>query len=159
MVLRIHRRVAAGALLMLASAAGLAQAQPGGAHPAPGASADGGRGRAARTTSPSSEAGAPRVRRWYRAEHASRRAARLRRRPLGEAAIRPARYEEVRSAAQEVLSRFPPDRYFYVGIGRSPSALVELLRAVVPDQTQSFPASGLSGRNRRGPIPPEPVDE
>jgi hypothetical protein len=54
-------------------------------------------------------------------------------------------YRHIAGAAREVLSRFPPDRYFYVGVGRSPSALIEILQAIVPHQAQGFPASGLGG--------------
>jgi hypothetical protein len=49
----------------------------------------------------------------------------------------------------ELLAAYPPDRYFYVGVGRSPSALVEALQAFVPHGAQGFPVSGLSARAGR----------
>lgn len=52
-------------------------------------------------------------------------------------------YPALKAAAKKLLTEFPPDRYYFVGVGRTPSALVGFLRTLSPDVATSVPASGL----------------
>jgi len=54
----------------------------------------------------------------------------------------PGEYETLRTIALETLSRFPPSRYSYVGIGRSPSPIIAMIQELTePGQAISLPAS------------------
>jgi hypothetical protein len=54
-------------------------------------------------------------------------------------------YQDVRNSTLDIVRRFPPDRYYYVGVGRSPMANVTLLQTLNPKIAMHFPASGLHG--------------
>ncbi len=56
-------------------------------------------------------------------------------------------YAQLRTATTELLRRYPADRSFFVGVGRSPAPLVAILQNLHPDLAINFPASGLSGRS------------
>jgi hypothetical protein len=59
-----------------------------------------------------------------------------------------ANYQAIKTYAIEVLRRYPPDRFYYVGIGRSPTTVIAMLKNLGPDLAMSFPASGLNDHAR-----------
>jgi hypothetical protein len=67
-------------------------------------------------------------------------------------------YEQLVHATKEILVRFPPETHFYVGVGRSPSGVLEALHALLPRRAQGFPASGLSDRAQHEISPAELVE-
>jgi hypothetical protein len=52
-------------------------------------------------------------------------------------------YESIRDAALEILRRYPPNEYLYVGIGRAPTSIVSFIKELNPKLAINFPASGL----------------
>jgi len=48
---------------------------------------------------------------------------------------------QVRDMAARILQEFPPDRYYYVGVGRSPTALIDFFRILDPGLACHLPAS------------------
>ena len=56
-----------------------------------------------------------------------------------------AQYRDIRTAALELMGRFPPDRYFYLGVGRDPSPVLAFLENLSPDISTQIPASGIKG--------------
>lgn len=61
-----------------------------------------------------------------------------------------AEYQELRDGALDILRRYPPSEYVYVGVGRSPSALFAVLENLAASGggplALVFPASGLQGQ-------------
>jgi hypothetical protein len=108
--------------------------------------------------SASSDRAPTRLRGWASRPHAAQKASKLERRVGPNEGISDEGYRHLIGATQELLAAYPPDRYFYVGVGRSPSALVEALQALVPHGAQGFPVSGLSARANRA-ISAEPRAE
>lgn len=49
-----------------------------------------------------------------------------------------------RSIALDIRRRFPPDQFYYVGSGRSPTIIVALLQAMAPDTVANIPFSSGS---------------
>ncbi|MFA6003162.1 MAG: hypothetical protein WC881_03755 [Elusimicrobiota bacterium] len=63
--------------------------------------------------------------------------------PVGTPAafdFEPGEYELFQDMAAEILQRFPPQRYYYVGVGRSPTVLLDILRALDPAIAGQLPA-------------------
>ncbi|MBK9070035.1 MAG: hypothetical protein IPL79_03370 [Myxococcales bacterium] len=52
-------------------------------------------------------------------------------------------YTQLRGDAEAVMTQLPPKTHYYIGVGRSPTALVTFLSLVAPDNAVSFPSSGL----------------
>ncbi|MBK9069735.1 MAG: hypothetical protein IPL79_01805 [Myxococcales bacterium] len=63
-------------------------------------------------------------------------------------------YTQLRGDAEAVMTQLPPKTHYYIGVGRSPTALVTFLSLVAPDNAVSFPSSGL-----RGGIAPQDIAE
>lgn len=54
---------------------------------------------------------------------------------------------QIRDVADEILKRFPPQEYAYVGVGRSPSALMAFMKALGLEQIFNVPLTGVRGAN------------
>lgn len=55
-------------------------------------------------------------------------------------------YADVKQVAQELIRRYPPDQYVYVGMGRSPTSVIAMLKAVLGDGAAvNVPMSGMAG--------------
>ncbi len=52
-------------------------------------------------------------------------------------------YREFRDATVELLGRYPPDRHYFIGVGRSPAPIIALLQNIDEGLARNFPASGL----------------
>jgi hypothetical protein len=50
-------------------------------------------------------------------------------------------YENLREYGRAIMKKFPLDRYYYVGVGRSAGAVIAFLKNVSPDIAANFPAS------------------
>lgn len=44
--------------------------------------------------------------------------------------IDPALYRGLRETAEELMRRYPPDQYYYIGLGRSPAGVMKMLEAL-----------------------------
>lgn len=63
--------------------------------------------------------------------------------PIAEPHLR-----DFQALAQRIARDFPPDRYFYVGVGRGPTPVTAFLRQLHPGDLVEVPVSGL--RYRQG---------
>ena len=54
-----------------------------------------------------------------------------------------ANYDAVKVYATSVLAEYPPDRYFYVGVGRTPGPVIAFLKNLGPDLAANFPSSAM----------------
>ncbi|OFZ84421.1 MAG: hypothetical protein A2603_03210 [Bdellovibrionales bacterium RIFOXYD1_FULL_55_31] len=52
-------------------------------------------------------------------------------------------YDETRDVALHILERFPPDQYWYVGLGRSPTPITAFLELLGVDGITTLPLSGM----------------
>ncbi len=52
-------------------------------------------------------------------------------------------YQDIRNSTLDLLRRFSPNEYFFVGVGRSPVSNIAFLQALNPGIAMHFPASGL----------------
>src|SRR5262245_43457385 len=41
-------------------------------------------------------------------------------------------YDDIQWYVREILTKYPPDRYYYVGVGRTPSAIIAMLKNLGP---------------------------
>ena len=64
-------------------------------------------------------------------------------------------YIHVSATAQDMLQRFSPKDYYYVGIGHLPSKLIAFVQALSPELGRTFPASGLGGGTKHSGIDAE----
>jgi hypothetical protein len=67
----------------------------------------------------------------------------------GQGHLSQTQYDQLKFVATEVLRRFPPKDNYYIGIGRSPSAIISMFQNLTSDKVSpeevamNFPASGL----------------
>lgn len=61
----------------------------------------------------------------------------------------PGEYESIRDVSLEVLERFPPSEYFYVGLGRSPTPITAFIAESFPGSTVTIPLSSISTQEPR----------
>jgi hypothetical protein len=52
-------------------------------------------------------------------------------------------YQDVKAYSKEILTRFPPDRFYYVGVGRTPGPIIAMLKNLGPDLAMNFPVSAM----------------
>ena len=52
-------------------------------------------------------------------------------------------YQNVRDVGVRLMKKFRPDKHFFIGVGRSPVALVTFLRELNDDLAMTFPASDM----------------
>lgn len=62
-------------------------------------------------------------------------------------------YRLLESVAEKILKDFPPAKYYYVGVGRSPSALIAYLEAIAPGTSGHLPVSKAKWANSIGVTP------
>jgi hypothetical protein len=60
----------------------------------------------------------------------------------------PRQYGEIRDASFALMKQFPPDKYYYIGLGRSPASMIAFLQNLSTqkdptDVAMNFPASGV----------------
>ena len=59
-------------------------------------------------------------------------------------------YGEIRDASFALMKKYPPDKYYYIGLGRSPASMIAFIqnlstRKDPTDIAMNFPASGVRG--------------
>jgi hypothetical protein len=54
-----------------------------------------------------------------------------------------ANYDILKAYTKKILTRFPPDHYFYVGCGRTPTPIIAMLKNLGPSVAMNFPASSM----------------
>jgi hypothetical protein len=54
-----------------------------------------------------------------------------------------ANYENLRDYAQSIMTKYPPDQYYYVGVGRTAGPVIAFLKNVSPHIAANFPSSGM----------------
>jgi len=71
---------------------------------------------------------------------------------LGDQALMPspqllnrANYENLRNYGKAIMQKFPPDRYYYVGVGRTAGPVIAFLKNVSGDIAANFPSSQAGG--------------
>jgi hypothetical protein len=58
-------------------------------------------------------------------------------------------YENARDIGLHILKTYPPDQYYYVGVGRSPTPVTEILSNLSPHNVKTLPLSGMYARPQR----------
>ena len=53
-------------------------------------------------------------------------------------------YENIKGYVKEIMTQWPPDKYYYVGVGRSASPIIAMLKNLGPDLAANFPSSDMS---------------
>lgn len=66
---------------------------------------------------------------------------------MSEKNISPQVLRDIRTMADDILNRFPPTEYAYIGVGRSPSAIMAFLKALGLEQIFNVPLTGTRGAN------------
>ena len=55
-------------------------------------------------------------------------------------------FEEIQSVSEEIMTKFPPNQYFYVGVGRSPTPFMAYIQAIDPTASVNIPISSFRAR-------------
>jgi hypothetical protein len=61
-----------------------------------------------------------------------------------EKKLAPESYPRMRDAGLEILERFPPDKYYYVGLGRSPTGVMTFLELYGVSDLKTVPITDLT---------------
>jgi hypothetical protein len=52
-------------------------------------------------------------------------------------------YESLREYGKAIMTQFPPDKFYYVGVGRTAGPVIAFLKNVSPDIATNFPSSDM----------------
>lgn len=55
----------------------------------------------------------------------------------------PKEYEQLRDLSLAIMTRYPPNEYVYVGVGRSPTPITAFMQSILPGSALNLPLSGL----------------
>lgn len=63
-------------------------------------------------------------------------------------------FDEIHRVTQTIVKQFPPDKYYYLGIGRSPAPILAVLQSAIPGSASQLPLTGFNYSEKGHPESP-----